>query len=77
MSDIPLLEQFIDFDNYDDAAVLEANNKLIDALYKHSDELKKQVKELKVTMRHASIFIRSRQKMHPVGIELYDELLND
>jgi hypothetical protein len=28
-----------------------------------------------VTMRHARIFITSREKMHPTGIELYDELL--
>jgi hypothetical protein len=27
------------------------------------------------TMRHARIFITSREKMHPAGIELYDELL--
>ena len=28
-----------------------------------------------MTMRHARIFITSREKMHPTGIELYDELL--
>lgn len=31
--------------------------------------------EVIVTMRHARIFITSREKMHPTGIELYDELL--
>lgn len=28
-----------------------------------------------VTMRHARVFITSREKMHPTGIQLYDELL--
>lgn len=28
-----------------------------------------------VTMKHARVFISSREKMHPTGIELYDELL--
>lgn len=27
------------------------------------------------TMCHARIFIASREKMHPTGIQLYDELL--
>jgi len=27
------------------------------------------------TMRHARVFISSREKMHPTGIQLYDELL--
>ena len=29
-----------------------------------------------VTMKHARTFISSREKMHPTGIELYDDLLN-
>jgi hypothetical protein len=29
-----------------------------------------------VTMRHARIFIISREKMHPAGVKLYDELLD-
>jgi hypothetical protein len=28
------------------------------------------------TLKHARIFISSREKMHPDGIKLYDELLN-
>jgi len=31
--------------------------------------------EIIVTMRHARVFISSREKMHPTGIQLYDELL--
>lgn len=27
------------------------------------------------TMKHARIFIVSREKMHPTGVELYDDLL--
>ena len=30
-----------------------------------------------ITMNHASIFITSREKMHPTGISLYDELLSN
>jgi hypothetical protein len=33
------------------------------------------MQEILVTMRHARIFIASREKMHPTGIQLYDELL--
>jgi hypothetical protein len=32
------------------------------------------LEELRVTMKHARTFITSRQKMNPVGVELYDEL---
>lgn len=28
-----------------------------------------------VTLRHARVFITSREKMHPTGVELFDELL--
>lgn len=31
--------------------------------------------EVITTMRHARVFISSREKMHPTGVELYDELL--
>lgn len=44
-------------------------------------DLNERVKELEglleecfVTMRHAGVFIRTREKMHPDGITLYDEL---
>lgn len=33
------------------------------------------IAEVIVTMKHARVFISSREKMHPTGIELYDELL--
>ena len=33
------------------------------------------IEEVYHTMKHAQIFIRSREKMHPTGIKLYDELL--
>ena len=33
------------------------------------------LQEILVTMKHARIFITSREKMHPTGVELYDELL--
>jgi len=28
-------------------------------------------------LNHASVFIRTRQKMHPDGVKLYDELLGE
>ena len=31
--------------------------------------------EILITMKHARIFICSREKMHPTGIQLYDELI--
>jgi hypothetical protein len=31
--------------------------------------------ELLVTLKHARTFITSRQKMHPDGVELYDDLI--
>lgn len=33
--------------------------------------------ECLVTLRHARVFVRSREKMHPTGIELYDQLVKD
>jgi hypothetical protein len=33
--------------------------------------------ECLVTLRHASIFTRSREQMHPTGLELYDKLITD
>lgn len=33
--------------------------------------------ECLVTLRHASIFVRTREKMHPTGLELYDQLVKD
>lgn len=30
-----------------------------------------------VTLRHARVFITSYEKMHPTGIELYDQLVTD
>jgi hypothetical protein len=33
--------------------------------------------ECLVTLRHAAVFVRTRQKMHPTGVELYDQLLKD
>jgi hypothetical protein len=33
------------------------------------------LQEIIVTMRHARVFITSREKMHPTGIQQYDELL--
>lgn len=30
-----------------------------------------------VTLRHARVFISSREKMHATGIELYDQLVKD
>uniref|UniRef100_A0A6M3Y6M5 Uncharacterized protein n=1 Tax=viral metagenome TaxID=1070528 RepID=A0A6M3Y6M5_9ZZZZ len=35
---------------------------------------KKVFDEILVTMAHAQIFIKTRQKMHPDGIALYEEL---
>lgn len=31
--------------------------------------------ETLTTMRHARVFITSREKMHPTGVELWDELV--
>lgn len=30
-----------------------------------------------VTLRHARVFITSREKMHPAGVELYDKVTDD
>lgn len=43
-----------------------------EAKYLPADDTLKEVID---TMRHARIFITSREKMHPTGIQLYDELL--
>lgn len=37
----------------------------------HSDLLR----EALITLRHARVFIGSREKMHPTGIGLYDDLV--
>ena len=39
------------------------------------EALEAVLREVIVTMRHAHVFITSREKMHPTGVELYDELL--
>jgi len=36
---------------------------------------KDTLKDVVLTLRHARLFISTRQKMHKSGIELYDELL--
>lgn len=33
------------------------------------------MEEIIATLKHARVFISSREKMHPAGIELYDSLL--
>ena len=33
--------------------------------------------ECLVTLRHASLFVRTRERMHPTGLELYDQLIKD
>jgi hypothetical protein len=33
--------------------------------------------ECLVTLRHARVFAASREKMHPTGLELYDQLVID
>lgn len=33
--------------------------------------------ECLVTLRHASVFVRTRERMHPTGLELYDQLIKD
>lgn len=34
------------------------------------------IEEIYHTLKHARTFIGSREKMHPEGIQLYDELLS-
>jgi hypothetical protein len=46
----------------------------------YSSEAQRKLKLLAdalVTLRHARIFITTREKMHPTGIELYDELIKN
>lgn len=38
-------------------------------------EKMKLLAEALVTLKHARVFICTREKMHPTGIELYDELV--
>lgn len=33
--------------------------------------------ECLVTLRHASVFVRTRERMHPTGLELYDQLVKE
>lgn len=33
--------------------------------------------EALVTLRHARVFVTSREKMHPTGVNLYDQLMAD
>lgn len=33
--------------------------------------------ECLVTLRHANVFVRTRERMHPTGLELYDQLIKD
>jgi hypothetical protein len=40
------------------------------------EALEAALREVIVTMRHAHIFIISREQMHPTGVKLYDELLD-
>lgn len=35
------------------------------------------MREIISTLRHAEVFIRTREKMHPTGQQLYRELLNE
>jgi hypothetical protein len=35
----------------------------------------KLLAEALVTLKHARVFICTREKMHPTGIELYDDLV--
>jgi hypothetical protein len=37
------------------------------------EELEQALRDVRVTMNHARIFITSRQKMAAVGVELYDQ----
>jgi hypothetical protein len=43
-----------------------------EAKYLSADNI---LQDIIVTMRHARAFITSREKMHPTGVQLYDELL--
>ncbi len=38
---------------------------------------KRVIGEVITTMKHARIFIASRQKMHPTGVKLYAELIKN
>ena len=49
--------------------------KLMDEAAARVEQLEAALRETIVTMRHAHVFITSREKMHPTGVELYDELL--
>lgn len=55
--------------------------KLLKALYGEGwdkltiNEAKKWVSTLYYTMQHAKVFITSRQKMHPTGVGIYEDVL--
>lgn len=42
-----------------------------------SQAMVKLADELEITMRHARIFITSREKMHPVGVPMWDKTVAD
>ncbi len=46
-----------------------------EAKYLPASDVGDLIRETIITMRHARIFIMSREKMHPTGVQLYDELL--
>lgn len=43
--------------------------------YQSATSLPELLSEILVTLKHARIFIISREKMHPEGVRQYDELL--
>jgi hypothetical protein len=38
-------------------------------------DYKALLKETLITLAHARVFITTREKMHPTGVELYDKLM--
>ena len=57
--------------------VTEKHDCKIKSLQAENESLKEDLKEVKVTMNHARVFITSRQKMHPTGVGLWDEQVEE
>ena len=59
------------YENYEDELYQEGRKLQI-----KYDEQKKIIDECLVTLRHATIFVSTREKMHPDGIKLFIELIH-
>lgn len=73
MSDKTLQQRLRDREGDNDDDLIDAAADALDALEKRITALEWALRETLTTLDHARVFISCREKMHPVGQELYDE----